>query len=432
MVKNQKGISLVELIISASMMALVVLVSGQFLSLGFKKLSKFSNAVDSRSSLASLSGHLQKYMATGDVRFFGFTNQVEDPLARLLVPQPGLCGDLISSCPQDTSFLYIHYDKSTLPAVSAICILETQVGAGGVRTATFVIDGSNSTYGPIALPPNAAEGFTVTSQVGSNLPSGLVPVKTNKMLALLDPPNATVWVSTGSLTKLETTWNPITQTFNPNLSSCIPYLQPQPSSVPPYKVNQLYTVSLKPYGMNQFTGQNQSNITDGVIRNSVGKFPLRMFEVIPRSFGKYPPLNAPDGFAEIRNCAYSNDRMECQGSGLPKIDSVRRLRVDYSFHLSLRNTLNTGLGASRPLRYELRLPTSMEASESCLLNECAFLPVSNSKAIPYRLELSGGLKEDFTNLSDSGFSWIKNLSLSQLRFRLRDEKKEEYFEISFR
>lgn len=438
MVKNRAGMTIIELIISATLLGGITLSLGYFLNQGSKNFFKLSKDVENSSNLALISGHLQKHMATGDVRFFGFTNRVDDPLARFLIPQPGLCGDLVSSCPEDNSLLYLHYDKSTLPAVSAICLLSTQLESDGIRSATFVVDGSNATYGNLDLN-DTAKGFNVVPVAGSNLPSGLVAIGLNKMLAFLDPPNATIWVSLGSPVKLGPTdlFNSGTTNFKPEFSSCISLLQPEPASVPPYKIDKLYTVKVKPYGMHQFTGENQTAISEAVIKSSIGKFPLRLFSALPRSFGRYASAGSSTGFAEIRNCSYLNDSISCNGSGLPRVDNINRLRIDLSFHLSLTNATNTGLGTSRPLRYELLLyddnkKMTMAPSESCQPNNCAFLPLINRAAIPYRIDLGSGLKEDFTTFSDLGYSWVKNISLSQLRFRLKSEKKEDYFDITFR
>ena len=437
MVKNRNGVTLLELLISATLMIGVFLLIGNFLSQGLKEFFKLSKETDQRSDLALLSGHLQKYMATGDVRFFGFTNQTNDVLARFLIPQTGSCGDLTSDCSEDSSFLYIHYDKSTMPAVSAICLLGTQLEAGNIRSATFLVDGSNTAYGTVSQ--DISNGFNVgASEVDSTLPSGLVRIETNQMVALLDPPNATVWVSLGPPQKLNPVWTPLSQTFTPDLSPCLSLMQsqtPQPSTppytVPPYKVDALYSVKLKPYGMNQFTGESQTAITEAAIRNSVGRFPLRLFSAIPRTFGKYPALGSQAGFAEVRNCIYANDKLSCNGSGLLKVTDINRMRIDLSFHLSLTNSTNSSLGSARPLRYELR-SSDMVSSESCRLDDCAFLPLANRTSIPYRLDLGSGLKEDFTSLSDLGYSWIKNLSISEIRFRLKSDKKEDYFDVYFR
>jgi len=375
-------------------------------------------------------------MATGDVRFFGFTNRTDDILARFLVPQTGLCGDLTSSCPEDSSMLYIHYDKATAAAVSAICLLSTQSEGGNIQSATLLIDGSNTAYGNFTL--TASNDFNVTDATDLNLVSGIIPVGSNQILALLDPPNATLWVSLGAPQKLNPTWSSNDQTFTPDLSSCLSLLQaqtPQPATppyqVPPYQTNKLYTLKVKPYGMNQFTGQDQTAITEAVIRTSLGKFPLKLFSAAPRSFGKYPATGNQTAFSEIRNCHYLNDKISCHESGFLKAVDVNRLRIDFSFYLTLSNSTNNTLGTARPDRYEIR-SDSMAASESCKLSDCAYLALTDGTNIPFRLDLGFGVSEDFTSLSDGGFSWIKNLSVSRIRFRLKSDKKENYFDISLR
>ena len=256
------------------------------------------------------------------------------------------------------------------------------------------------------------------------------------MVAILNHPSATVWITHKTPIKLTPSWNSTTQSFAPPFggSECISELQTATTTsslVPPYKVDKLFQVEIKPYGLEQFTGKAQSSITEQDIKNSIGKFPMRLFSVFPRSVGRTLSLDEKQSYAEIRNCEYQSGKIRCDGIGLPRIDEVTQLRADFSFALALANTANVGLGTIRPLRYELRLET-MHASNTCQLNDCAFLKMVDRSSIPFRVELAGGSKEDFTSLSDLSYSWIKNLSLSQIRFRLSYENGGDYFDVSFR
>jgi len=416
MVKNNLGVTLVELIIAGVIAAFVLVAGIQFISSSYRSLADFSKKTDRGKNLASLSGHLQKYMPTGGMRFMAFTGIAETPLARLIIPQPEMCGDLITKCPNDISLLYVHYSKSQRENTAAICLMPSTASNPNL---SIIVDGANTTFG------NSSQEFIQQK------------LTTNTVLALQNPPDSTLWVVTGNPVLYDPSWNSLTQTFNDDFSKsgCASRLQRAPTSDNQinYATDKLFRVAVKPLMLTQFTGRNSSfsEITDSV--SLVGSFPMGVFPVELHSLGRHNDSNG-QGYVEIRTCSLqlsdTQNKFNCVESNFPKLENVQQMRVDESYKVALSNTLNSQLETAHPERYELVTP-GMANSPSCKLNDCAVLRVLNPISIPYQVTLASGQLEDSTSLSDLQFSLLKNRFISAIRIRLLAPHGEEYFDVSF-
>ena len=210
MVKNNLGVTLVELIIAMVIAAFVLVAGIQFISYSNRSLTDFSKKNDRGKNFAFLSGHLQKYLPTGGMRFMAFTGISETPLARLIIPQPEMCGDLKTNCPDDTSLLYVHYSKSQRENIAAICLIPSTASSPGL---SVILDGANTAFG------NVSQEFIFQKLTMSTI------------FALKNPPDSTLWVAAGNPVKYDPNWNPQNHTFNDDFakSGCASRLQMVPT-----------------------------------------------------------------------------------------------------------------------------------------------------------------------------------------------------------
>src|SRR4051794_22474038 len=122
MVRNRNGLSLIELLLASGLAIVVAFFAGKLFIQANTGLNNSMTRFGTQSTLNIIGGNLQKYLATGDTRFFAFSGKspaTDSLLARVFIPLPGYCADLSNACPQDSAFLYINYDKTVSPAVSS-------------------------------------------------------------------------------------------------------------------------------------------------------------------------------------------------------------------------------------------------------------------------------------------------------------------------
>ena len=96
--------------------------------------------------------------------------------------------------------------------------------------------------------------------------------------------------------------------------------------------------------------------------------------------------------------------LNCSDTPILRADRVSRLRVDHVYSITL--------GAQTAFRWEL-LGAGMTQSSSCTAPACSTLNVALPTAMPVRWAGT----EDFTSLTDAGYSLFKEDSLRGLRFR---------------
>jgi len=355
-------------------------------------------------------------MASGDTRFFGFSGSTANPsdrtLGRILIPQAGVCRDLsTSNCPKDTAIFYLHYDKTTSPAVMTLCQLDNS---------HIIVDLSNTTYG---TPSLIANGFQISSTVS---PSGFMPISSGQLLATMDPPIGTTWLATGSPKLLSYTQDPTTGAITPSLpSACIPLLTvtSAPGVTPVmYNLNSLVSVPIEPFILEPFT--SGTAVTSANIQQSFGTFPLRLFAVTLRIVGRLG-----DNTVGMRNCTFdSNFVMQCNGQDILTVMNISQLRLQEFFNLSL--------GASTASQYEI-LSSTQTLSTQCLSPTCTSLNLSSNSQIPV---LSDNYTETFTTLDPSNFSLLKQEVMNKMRFvlwqiaannQIQNQNQVEIFDVNF-
>jgi len=431
---SRSGITLVELMISGAILALAVYFFGVMFAGTTKSMQSSYDKAQTASDVLTLSGSLQKNMASGDVRFFGFsggytTAAVSDRdqlLARYLVPQPGYCVDGTSDatrCNDSQAFHYIHYDKTTAPAVTAICEIGSLYPDGNEMI--WVVDTANPSYG--TSQGLVAGGFEVlapspTPGQGLPFPVGPIEIATNTVLALFNPPVATLWVAKGA----PTAFNPLTAATAPAGSlekkfwdTCSANIQTDIAHGAAFYENKsdvLYLQRVRPLFMSMFKTVMATGVSQDVIRSGVGQYPMRFLKVQPRVIGLAKAVATDHvGLFEMRNCSITGSAPASKvdafsatwalNCGATKILSIpaTKVRVLHGFSLALSSEVcdlydvKTAVMSSFPNC----------AGTTCTAGGCKALPMSDPAQVRGALDVGGGVLETVDTMVNTGFSFIK-------------------------
>lgn len=387
-----RGISLLELLIGTTLMGLVLYAIATVYSQATRGMTKATQRYETKTALLQVASTLQKFIATGDSRFFGFSGRgpADRTLARLIVPLPGRCADLSrAGCDGDVGLLFTHYDKSASPAVSVICAL---------APTTFLVDLRNPTYGIATFDTT---GFKVDDATGVNA-IGRVPAATDTLLALFNPPRATIWRAVAPPMKLNVAVNPDGSFTPPLPQECVARLQP---GLPPDQaVDRLYTLQVAPYVLTAFTGG--ATVSPGEMTDTQGAFPQRLFAARLRTIGRMPET-AGVGKLAIEECHAPGGALVCDHE-INHVPSVKRLRLDAGFKLALGDQVTVQT-------YEI-LGNGQPQSSACAAPTCLALRIPDAAALSVALPLAGSV-ESYTQLTPDAFSLIKTEVASRIKFR---------------
>ena len=416
--QDKCGLTLVELIVGMGLMSLAAIALMFVLLQGHKASTSAYKRMGQKRDIATVAGHLQKFVPSGDVRFFAFMKKnpplTPSFLGRFLIPQPGRCSDL-SACNEDTSFLYIHYDKTTSPAVSVIDMLP------GDR---LIVDLKTETYGVAKF--NDGEGFEVTESGGTS-PKGKISIGANTLIAVMNPPIATLWRATGLPVLYESEACPTDKSKVCKRGVLpeerLPLSLPSPVPMPfPYE-NKLYSVPVEKFLMKQFTGTLGTEPTSVEAKDAVGIFPMRLFIANVRSVGRslnWAPGDIEDplkrGDFGINDCSIDgiSKNIVCNGTSYLQTGKVSRVRMDEFFHVRMMSgALPTPLSADQE-RFEL-LTGTMPTLPSCQSATCKKLDVASPASITYLARSD----ETSNQIIEPNFSLIKQESLRKIRMHLQ-------------
>ncbi len=418
---NKRGISLIELLVGVSLGAMLIFAVSQLLSFVTKNTSTMQKSFDTQNNLLVVTTALQKYLVTGETRYFAFSGNgsgtgnvpFDQTLARMIIPQVGICGDLTTSpdCVDDAAMVYIQANKAELPYVSAIC----QFNANHL-----LVDLNNPTYGvgTFASP-------TITVSPGtSNLTGGTIKITNKTLFALANPPTVSLWLANGTASNYAVAYNPVTKVFTPSLpAECIAQLQTDPVTY--YKLDGLYKIHFKPFILTQFTGGN--TVSANEIQASIGQFPMPLYSPKIRSVGR-KILSNQAAVLGIFDCSTASGSISCSPDPIFSTPNVTRVRIDEYF--------TQALGTDTQNFYEI-ISCTMTPSSVCALPQCKTLTLDYPAAIPvlWSPQTHNPLcasstygptyAESFQNINSEGFSLFKQQLIQKLRIRIQVDKQKE-------
>ncbi len=427
--------SLIELLIASGLLAVVLFFAGQLLLFGQKKSSSLLQRGDFKNQLELLDGYIKRFLVSGDSLFFAFTQSSpqgttpEKSLARALIPLPCRNADLsevTSNCENSMAFSFIHYDKTTTPAAVAICAVPetSQSGDGELPFLRILIDTRNTSLG---VPTFTSQGPSLEISAhpsGTQLsPTGRIRLDEGRVVALLEPPIGTLWVSSGQAGIYA---EGLDQNGQPGANfpqDCVRNLGQSEGSPTPYTVDasSLVWIRLRPLSLARFTGGNYVGPTNGGIdhreayfRAQIGNFPKRLFEVSPRVLGLLQEGGSGQKSVAILAC---NGEWDCkEPTGL-------EVKAPGITTLSLEGTFKSALNAPGRLRddwlfYSQEGSPPQAGAFQCSESgspRCFPLPVASSDGL---IPVIADPTETLVSLSAKRFSLLKHESLSALRFRV--------------
>lgn len=416
MVNKKIGLSLVEILVGISISAIVLFIAFQLVSETQKTQKEKFDKLSISTSANLLFGQLQKNMATGDVRFFGFTGRQPDGdrgLGRVLIPFFGFCANLESAnCGSNTSLLYVDYNKATVPSAFAVCNLTSE------NSNTILLDANNETYGKTTA--RSISEIRVDGS-GTIYPSGTIPLNNQSTLALLNPPMATLWTVGRGAQDLNFSSNTIKygdpvpygagKTFPPD---CLLNLKNAGGF---YDLSGLYTIEILPWVMTKATGKSIANVSNQDRVLSRESFPMRLMPVQLRTVGKTKPEE--DSFS-IVNCNNSGGQLNCDvANTVKKMSGISLVKLSFMFSLELYNSSDQAVGAEK-----YRLKNINDSSVlNCSLPQCSSL----NWRLPIPVLAGPNFSEVFQKMNATEFSLLKMETLKQIEFSLSSSNREEYF-----
>lgn len=428
---------MLELVVAIALSAIALFLGATLLKSVGKQTNNAGTKFTQRTLLATISGSLQKYLASGDLRFFAFSGLATPNrmLARAVLPLPAQCGDFASSpdpkCAQDVGLVYVHYDKLTTPTTSVLCNYQAPTTANRLH-GKWLVDLRNDTYGPPTLaakPAASFDGFDIVGAASAPYIRGAIRVEDKQILALMNPPLATLWVASGKPTALLGV-NNTDPTASGVPGECLKSLKKDPGDATKYLVDKLYTVEYTPLVLSQFTNGSGSNIDPDALTSSQGVYPLRLFSASFRSVGRrqVTPNNYEFAFspcdvvAQAASTLAVKTTLVCSDNAIATVPGITQSRIEEVFQIKLNGTTAE--------RFEV-MKSSQTLSASCGAPLCQSLPIAAFPGIP-SVSQPGGVAETFENFDSTAFSLLKQEAISRLRFKLIGSNgKEDTFDIVF-
>ncbi len=437
------GFSLTELMVGSVILTLAIVFGLKVFGVAFKTQTDAQKRVAAASDSNLFVGHLQKNMATGDVRFFTFSGRgplgaaatSDRTLMRALFPMVGKCADL-TDCDNSTAIVYVDYNKTTAPAVSAICSDVSVVGSGYV-----VVDLGAASFGTSIFNPST--DFQVTAGA-AGFALGKIPLVVNSTLALFSPPLATIWQTRGATSKITGTYDGGTGEPLFDGAALPPGCKENLRSTGPttYDMAALYKVPIKPW-IAQDTNPAAGSVSAAEMQSSIGSFPMRLFEAKVRTVGKLPkPAGGipNDGILALLKCSVGNDgRITCpSASPLLAMENVFSVELEMAFALSLftggTQAAPTGGGVTRFHLKKAGVTPLLPCLPSTVCLEFGDWPLpGNPVPVVVTSPFTGDPGREATDkLNGNTYSQLKIEVLKRLQFSMFDgENKETSFNVLF-
>lgn len=411
MVRN-RGISLMELLIVVALVGGVSVMVMRSFSGTTNAAAKVSQQMGTRTGLMGLAGTIQKFLPSGDLKFFLWGDGAPEArtVARAVIPLVDRCADL-STCPGSSALVYTHYDRSIVPALSAICF-----EPGASYDGNFIVDLNRIDYGAAVA---AGDGFDVTGSMAA--PGGHFTVEPNRIIALLNMPQVTLWRVVGAATAMNL--GPSAPGSLP--AACQPNLQGGDTS-------RLYRVPVAALQLPAFVRGNPA-LTFAQTGPLMGTFPMRLTPAELRSFGLRATDPNPEfqercrrtgdapgcPAASLLRCRLAGETLECPADAtVAEVPNVRGMRVEATFKLPLA-------GSTMPT-YDLMTPGGVQNPACGPAAQCGALPV----ALPLPIFESG---ETRATLGGGALSAYKLEFLARLRVRasveISGQAREETFDV---
>jgi type II secretory pathway pseudopilin PulG len=347
MVNRRSGMTLVELLLAASLSALVAFAAISLFLRSQEEVVSATRKTSFLGDLKNLNRVIVRGVSSGDSRFYGFSSRnITNPancsgnderLGRFLLPKADRCADL-TNCPGQVSLLHIVYDKTIMPSAPVVCYMP--------HSKWFIIDTSDQSLGQISF--FSGEELRVNDSTASNKTIHFKNESQNKsILALFSPPNATLFTVRGQLSRVDISDIKSGSLYKAEYEK---YCLPHASS--PLNVSALLKIPVDPLVLPLKDGalsppHSCDRVAIANTRNS-----KRIFNVEIRSIGPMAGGN-PLTFASVKCSALSGLALDCSLSSTEKqnssilVENIEELKIQLGFSLHMasgEDVLELGVG----------------------------------------------------------------------------------------
>jgi hypothetical protein len=422
---SQKGATLLELMVGVGLTSFLVYFFMVFARNVAMKEKKSLEKVYSKGDSRIFSEFVKKAVSTGDVKFYAHTPSGQR--FRLLVSLPGLCRDLNTtshSCTEDSTLLFVRYNKTTTPSATAIC----QFKSGSDEA--LILDLSDESYGTGTLDVSKYS-INVNGGSSSMYPSGVINLDKDSLISLFDPPQAYTWLVTERVVRYNLSQRPDgTLSRNDFPEVCKSKLRVDGSrsrsGITFYHLDKLVMIKMIPFTLSQVVeGRGGANPQDMALGEKT--YPLRIFNIKVETIGSfYDPVKKEKNLG-LSKCKVSNSQLLCDPNHLTIIPKIENFRFDQKYKISLLEDNGNLIG--RHKWYEiLREGMKPTCAQGINNQDCFIRPLITRTIddIPY---LSAN-QESKARLLGSSYSLLKQEEIEILRFRFKEQASRKKEEVS--
>lgn len=413
---NNKGITLVELMIGASLLVVAGILANQLFTKSIFLQKKASDQTLNKVDQLALTKFAKDKIPSSNIKFFSYTGaDLKDPagvgLVRTIIPMTSKCFDLsTASCEDDVGLLFVDYNFNRYPMASIICRLNESGD-----NPDWLIDLNNNNYGQGTYNTSKKEIRIDDISALKLFPTGGIKLAENQLIAMISPPNGYLWIVKEP---------PTSYSIGPEFpAECNSRLQRNADGT--YKTNELYRIKLNPVILDKFvTEETILKPKDFVFPSTM--LPVRLANVKLMTIGKV--IDGDKANIGTSNCETTLDGAYTSLNCVKTKDyfyDIKRMRIDQKFKISL---IDGTVPRSSEKWYEIS-STSLTNPSTCTdsSSACATLPINNLADIPTFVS-----NEKANYLQSGKFSLIKQEELDQTRIRvLTNEKPKEYEIIVF-
>lgn len=359
---NEKGMTILELLMGLSIMGMVLYAAGSLLVEAQKNSSTMERTLLKSQDSLLLESLLKKTISFSNFRVYALNGATtaETAFSRFIYPQNSLCADLSRStvCRESTALIYATLDSKAAATTRAFC---------------WVTPGSQ---------------LMVSAEIEDYLEAS------NPLIALTFPPAASLWTVRGS---------PSAININDLPAECFLHLDRSGGN---YVTNNRRVLQVNSFMIPGATGSPSAQVRTKMAVN----FPMDINRVSLYAAGLMP-YNNTTAFA-LQNCQWRQNTLRCANNILT-MQGIQKVQILQTFKYKLNAN-------SPALKYQI-VGGSVQRDASCRNPLCLPMRLNNNSPIPYSFA-----NENLEQMDPSRFSGIKQENLRRIDFLLTDDEGKKH------
>ncbi len=424
--RNQKGMSLVEMLITFGLVGVIGLVVMNVTQQANQAQKKSNTKMDEHSDLVTLENVLSPMISSLNLQYT-FTGRglpitipfppisIPTPFeSRFLIPLSNQCRDL-STCPNDTSLMFVNHKLKNNPAVDMLCSFNSSPLPAGflnppnpnqANFRIFVFDQNKNTYGSLIVDEVTSK--ITTAGISGSFNAGIINLNEGDIFTLFEGPKSSLWRVAGAIQKLTGTDSQILSSLQPQ-ANCINRLQ---NSSILSNIYYIYAAPLKPNHLAaSFNFPTQ-------LKNQSYK----LFNTEILSIGRL----ATDNTLSVNKCKWDQitSRITCLDEfNFPKIKNVQISRLDEEFRVALDPS---------PTIKWYDIGEVCNDPNLCNIGSDPLLTF-NPTSMEGLIRINNSIKETEGKpiLLESNFSFYKQIFINRFRFRFKQGNRRRDLYVPF-